>query len=377
MAAARAADARTLGWDLAVGHVEAGGAALAGDLHRSCATIGDRVRRLEEGPVSEAAPDLLRHRVLIVTGKGGTGKTSVAAALAELASARGIDTLAIEAAQDGALQRLLASHDAPPGDDGRTPLRLREHLFALRIDPLRALEEYLELQLHLSTIVRPLLRNRGFRRLLDAAPGWRELITLGKIWHLEQQSAGGAPRFGLLVVDAPATGHGISLLSVPGVVVDLVRMGPLRRQTEQVQALLRDPARTRIVPVTLAEELPVQETLELCAAADRLGLGVGAVFANAVEPEPGPGCGDAALRALAALPDETGLPALACPRALERIVDFMVRRARLQRSFLDLLRAKVRAPVRPLPRLLEPVADLAGARALAQAVEQSLASPPV
>ncbi len=324
-------------------------------------------------PVSGTAGLLLRQRVLLVTGKGGSGKTSVAAALAVLAAARGIETLAIEVVPEGPLQRLLSPQGRPPADDGRTPLRLSERLHALRIDPLTALEEYLEIQLHLRGMIRPVVRNQTFRRLLDAAPGWRELITLGKIWHLEQQRAGGAPRFGLLVVDAPATGHGLSLLSVPRVVVDMVRMGPLRRQTEQVQTLLQDHARTRILPVTLAEELPVQETLELCASAAELELCVGPVLANALEPEPDLEPREAVLRVLSALPATPGLPPLVAPRALEQIVDFARRRSRLQRGFLERLRDRLAVPVLELPRLLEPIQDAAGAQALADALERSLA----
>jgi anion-transporting ArsA/GET3 family ATPase len=320
--------------------------------------------------MSEALERLLRYRILIVTGKGGTGKTSVSAALAELASARGIDVLVIEVTREGPLQALLGRGPGIGPDDGRTPVRLREHLFALRIDPRTALEEYLELQLHLRGVVRPVVRNTTFGRLLDAAPGWRELITLGKIWHLEQQRLQGAPRHGLLIVDAPATGHGLSLLSVPKVVVEMVRMGPLRRQTEQVQALMLDHGRTRVVLVTLAEELPVLETLELSARAGELGMAVGPVLANAMEPEFG---SDAAARELlAALPDATPVPPLVAPRTLEQILDFTHRRASLQRNFLDQLRRALAAPVVALPRLLRPIDDASGARGLAEALERSL-----
>jgi anion-transporting ArsA/GET3 family ATPase len=100
----------------------------------------------------------------------------------------------------------------------------------MRIDPYEALAEYLGLQIGLRGVVRRVFGNRAFRQLMDASPGWRELITLGKIWHLEQmKEANGKPRFDLIVVDAPATGHGLTFLDVPRVVGSAVRAGPLRR----------------------------------------------------------------------------------------------------------------------------------------------------
>jgi len=127
---------------------------------------------------------------------------------------------------------------------------------------------------------------------MDAAPGWRELITLGKVWHLEQARSEGpedAPAWDLLIVDAPATGHGLTFLDVPRVVVSAVRAGPLRRHARWVESLVRDPARTLILPVALAEELPARETAELVQRVrDDMGVAVDRVVVNAVEPEPFP-----------------------------------------------------------------------------------------
>ena len=136
----------------------------------------------------------------------------------------------------------------------------------MRIDPFEALGEYLALQLGVSAPVALVLRNRAFRQLMEAAPGWRELITLGKVWHLEQmQASPGRARWDLIVVDAPATGHGVTFLSAPRVVVSALRTGPLRRHAAQVEALVEDPVRTALLPVALAEELPVRETEQLVA----------------------------------------------------------------------------------------------------------------
>ena len=151
---------------------------------------------------------LLSRRLLLVTGKGGVGKSSVAAALGCLAARRGMDTVVIEVGGDASALGLLAPPGTEPSEgDGRTPTEISPHLFALRLDPESALKEYLELQLRIRTLARAVLATPGFRRLLDAAPGWRELITLGKLWHLESQRDGERPRWDLLVVDAPATGR--------------------------------------------------------------------------------------------------------------------------------------------------------------------------
>ena len=320
--------------------------------------------------------DILSRRVLIVTGKGGVGKTTVVAALGLAAARRGIETVLVEIGQESSIPPLLGAEVPPPDPrgldrrDGRDPIALEPHLYWLRLEPRAALTEYLELQLPVRALVRLLVGNAGFQRLLDAAPGWRELITLGKLWHLETREAkGGGPRWGLLIVDAPATGHGLSLLSVPNVVIDTIRLGPLRRQTDAVQALMRDPERTLVVPVTLLEELPVQETTELVARLRELGLAPGPLVANRLEPEPG-------LPELAALNralDDISLPPLPGADALREIAAHGVTRAALQREFAEELeRRGTPARVR-LPQLDDGFQERAGLERLADALGAAFA----
>jgi anion-transporting ArsA/GET3 family ATPase len=280
---------------------------------------------------------LLSRRLLLVTGKGGTGKTSVAAALGVLAAREGRRTLVVELGNSGALRELLAG-DAPAPSAKRRgePERVSERLFVLSLVPELALEEYLGLQLHLRAMARAIVGNAAFHRFLDAAPGWRELITLGKLWHLASLEERGAPRWPLIVVDAPATGHGLSLLSVPSVIVDTVRMGPLRRNTDRVQELLTDAARTWVVPVTLPEELPTNETLELRARVTELGLGLGPVIANGVEPPLGLAQPERALAAVARLPRSAPGP-LADPEVLVAAARHRLARSEMQREYLALL----------------------------------------
>jgi anion-transporting ArsA/GET3 family ATPase len=279
---------------------------------------------------------LLSRRLLLVTGKGGTGKTSAAAALGVLAARQGRRTLVVELGESGALRELLAG-DAPPPKRRGEPERISEQLFVLALVPELALEEYLGLQLHLRAMARAIVGNAAFHRFLDAAPGWRELITLGKLWHLASLEDRGGPRWPLIVVDAPATGHGLSLLSVPSVVMDTVRLGPLRRNTDRVQELLTDAARTWVVPVTLPEELPTNETLELRARVTALGLGLGPVIANGVEPPLGLAEPERALAALARLGRGDPPSALAAPEIAAAAARHRLARAEMQREYLELL----------------------------------------
>ena len=237
--------------------------------------------------LAESARSLLDPRLVIVTGKGGTGKTTVVADLALAAAGRGRRVLVIETGREEHVPRLLAPVSEPVGYEGR---EIRPGLRAMRVDPYQALAEYLGLQLRMQSLVSRMMRYQGFRQLMDASPGWRELITLGKVWHLEQQQTEkGERRYDLLVVDAPATGHGLTFLDVPRVVVSALRAGPLRRHAGWVEEMLRDPDATLLVPVALAEELPARETVELVERVrEGIGVPIDRVVINAVLERPFP-----------------------------------------------------------------------------------------
>ncbi len=301
---------------------------------------------------------IFERRLIVVTGKGGTGKTTLSASLALAAAERGLRVAVAETGRDGAMARLFGDPQ-PAGYPGR---EVRPGLHVLHLDPFEALAEYLDLELPLPGLSRRLLANRSFRSWLEAVPGWRELITLGKLWHLEQQEDQGRPRFDCIVVDAPATGHGLTFLDVPRVVVSAVRSGPLRRRAAAVEALVLDPARTVILPVTLAEELPVSETLELV---DRLvrerGVSVDRVVVNALEPQPAIDLSELAAR-LEALPAElAGAPSphgiAACARHLKQRTDRQQEQLKRLREDLDL-------PLVCLPRLAGGVSGLDDLRQL-------------
>jgi anion-transporting ArsA/GET3 family ATPase len=302
--------------------------------------------------VSDPATPFLSRRLVIVTGKGGTGKTTVAAALALAAAGRGKRVLVAAVDPDTRLAGLLGPSASPLPYQ---PRRLRENVWACHIEPFEALGEYLGLQLGTRLIVDPVLRQRAFRQLLLASPGWRELITLGKVWHLEQMREGGRAKFDLIIVDAPATGHGLTFLDVPRVVVSAVRAGPLRKHTERVEALIEDPKRTLLLPVALAEELPARETAELVARARKaLGIAIERVVVNAVhEPPYPPDLADLDVVLAALSEPDAPLGSLPPPRVLAACGAALRARAELNRHHVAQIAEQTGLPVLTLPYLLD------------------------
>lgn len=316
----------------------------------------------------QSARPLLERRLIVVTGKGGTGKTTVAAALGLAASRRGKRVLVAEVGRREHVAGLFDRSGPPAGYDGR---ELRPGLTAMRIDPFAALEEFLGLQIGVKPLVKMAFRNKGFRQLLEAAPGWRELITLGKVWHLSQlETPDGRPLYDLIIIDAPATGHGVSFLDVPRVVVSAVRTGPLRKNAALVEGMIRDEEHTLLLPVALGEELPARETAELLDAVRELGIAVDRVVVNAVTPRPfPPGVDDLDAR-LAALPDDVDLAGLPPARELAACARYLDARFQLNRSYVDRIAASTGLPISPLPRLAQGVTnaddlDVLGERLLA------------
>lgn len=296
---------------------------------------------------------LLDRRLVIVTGKGGTGKTTVAAAVALAGAAAGRRVLVAEVGLDEHLPSIVEANaraSRPVGYEGRD---LAKGLRAMRIDPYEALAEYLGLQIGLRGIVRKVFENRAFRQLMDASPGWRELITLGKVWHLEQmQDERGRNRFDLIVVDAPATGHGLTFLDVPRVVGSAVRAGPLRRHAGWVEAMIRDPEHTLLLPVALAEELPARETAELVRRLrEDIGVPVDRVVVNAVVPAPfPPGVPDLDER-LARLPTNLAIPGTPSPALLAACAAHWRGRHELNARWARVIEESTELPVVVLPRL--------------------------
>ncbi|MBX5470105.1 MAG: AAA family ATPase [Thermoleophilaceae bacterium] len=289
---------------------------------------------------------LLDKRLILVTGKGGVGKSSVAAALGLLAARRGKRTIVCEVAQ----QERISSAFRREGV-GHSETELRERLFAISLDPELTMKEYLRRQVRPALLHELLLDSRLFQYLAAATPGLRELLAMGKVWELaqlERRTAGAAP-YDLVIVDAPASGHSVGMLQTPSTFREVARVGPIRRQADKIDAFVRDPEQTGVVAVALPEEMPVSETLELEATLrDELGVAVDVVVANGLYPE------RFSTAEAERIEQANGSHPVAAVRAALGAAAAEHHRARGQRAQLRRLRRGARAPVVTLPYLFEP-----------------------
>jgi anion-transporting ArsA/GET3 family ATPase len=221
---------------------------------------------------------LLDRRLIVVTGKGGVGKSTVSAALALLATRRGKRVLLCEV---NTPERVAPMLGAPPS--GYEAREVLPGLFTVGVTPREAMREYGIMVLRFQSIYDAVFENRLVRYFLRALPSLTEMVMLGKIMHESRVEDRGRRRWDLVVVDAPSTGHAVQLLRVPGALLDTVPAGPMRRDAQWMHELLLDPAFTSIVLVTLPEEMPVNEAIELDAAIrDVLGMARGALVMNAM-----------------------------------------------------------------------------------------------
>jgi anion-transporting ArsA/GET3 family ATPase len=227
------------------------------------------------------APDLLDRRLLFFTGKGGVGKSTMAAATALLAADVGKRVLLVEVDAKGDIPAQF--EHAPVGFAAK---EIHPGILALAMDTEASLQEYLRLNLRVPVIGRlgPLARVLDF--VATAAPGVKEILTIGKIaWEVREAIEGRAD-FDLVVVDAAATGHIVAQLGASDAIRELVDVGPLRSQTQWVSDLLADPAITAVNVVTTPEEMPVAETIELVSRIrNEVDVPLGTVIVNRVLPE--------------------------------------------------------------------------------------------
>ncbi len=226
-------------------------------------------------------PDLLGRRLLVVTGKGGVGKSTVAAALALVAAERGKRVLVVDVDAKGTIAERFES-----GPIDFTPREVMPGVSLMAMDTEASLAEYMRLNLRIPIIGRlgPLARMLDF--VATAAPGVREILTIGKVCWEVRESIEGRADWDIVIVDAAATGHVIAQLGAADAIGELVAVGPVRGQTQWMSELLADPAITALNVVTTPEEMPVAETIDLVARArTELNVPLGAVIVNRVLPE--------------------------------------------------------------------------------------------
>jgi hypothetical protein len=226
---------------------------------------------------------ILDRRLLFVSGKGGVGKTVATAAVALYAFRRRKRVLIVELSPYGRLRELLGGPE--PGSE---PREIQPHLELVRIEPRQALEDFLEGVLPIRALRSRLLSSTSFSIFTAAAPGIEEFLVLSKIADLEGRRTGlrRRPAYDLIVVDAPATGHSLPLLSTARTLMEMMPLGPIGKMAAEVGALLADSRRSAAIVVTLPEEMAVNETLEISASIRGGGaITLGPIIVNGVLPE--------------------------------------------------------------------------------------------
>jgi anion-transporting ArsA/GET3 family ATPase len=298
---------------------------------------------------------LLDKRLLVVTGKGGVGKSAVAAALALSSARSGKRTLVCEINAADRLERLYGKRVGPE------LVQVEDNLWAVNIAPEDALREYALMVLKFKSVYRAVFENRLVRYFLRFIPSVAELVMLGKVLYHVKETQGGAPKYEVVVMDAPATGHAISFLQVPQVLLDTVATGPLWSEAKWMRDYLVDPKTTSAVLVSLPEEMPVNETLDLEEALrKKVKMSTAMVVLN----------GYTAPRF-----DERDLATLG-GSALLGLARSHFDRAQLSLDSRNRLERSVAAPVATVPRLYEETHGPAMVERVSDALRRALESAP-
>lgn len=219
---------------------------------------------------------ILDRRLSIISGKGGVGKTTLAAVLGIVLSKEGRRTLVAEVEGKDTLATMFG---APPLTT--QPAELADSLWGMKITPEESLEEYFDVQLHMKRIAKPLINSQLVDYVTHSAPGLRDILMLGKVWYAAVKRRD----FDHIVLDTAAAGHAVSMLRSPEGFLHAVPIGPLANHTKQVLDWLQDPTQVGIHLASMPEEMPINETIETTRLLEeKLGMNVSHVFMNMVYP---------------------------------------------------------------------------------------------
>jgi len=320
-------------------------------------------------PLSAA---LFDRRLLIVAGKGGVGKTTIACALGLVAAQFGKRTLIAEVDGAGRAAHLLGM---ALGEIGK-PQALRDNLSVMSVEGTVALAEYLEIVVPVKRVLEAVLSSRVYQYFVAAAPGLKELMTVGKIWYEAERVDPNTGRraWDVVILDAPATGHSLQYLGMPHAAHEVFRTGIVGRESQRLVDLLTDRTRTAVNLVTTAEEMPVNETLEMYKRLrDELHMPLGYLFINRTHRAPfSTADADRLEQRLAGLPEARTRP----------VLDEALRRAReelgwtaINHAYIERLATQVDMPAVEIPFAFVEEFGLEQVRGIAASIEAVLLRP--
>jgi anion-transporting ArsA/GET3 family ATPase len=304
-------------------------------------------------------PDLLDKKLVVVTGKGGVGKSTISFALGLAAAKRGKRAIVCEVASQENASRVFKRAEV-----GFHEVELADNLWAISIDPDESMREYVLLQLKVKAMRDLLFRSKLFNYLAAATPGLKELVTIGKIWELAQpdRKVKKGKAYDIVIVDAPATGHGVGFLQSPRTFAGIARVGPIHSQATQLDAFITDHDQTGVAIVALPEEMPVNESATLEETLTKeVGVAVDQVYMNGLYPERFEK--DDADELEEQLDRAEDGARLAIRAAISEH-----RRAKSQRDQLKRLKSRVTAPVGNLPFVFKPKLEVSDLELLSESV---------